>query len=172
MRNDIFQSLTRSAVASGFHWVPEGASSSGRWVGKLWGSFFELCDRILISHPLLITLSTLAGADQDPPPQSLIDSMLLAIPVASPPWLLKVNLEAGEAGVKETAGAGLSRVVTTTQDLAQADREGPGTKAGRFAIRGASPILVINQSPVGSAEDEAASPGGGFPVDSPPSDMC
>ena len=172
MRDDIFQSLTRSAVASGFRWVPEGASSSGRWVGKLWGSFFELCDRIPISHPLLITLSTLAGADQDPPPQSLIDSMLLAVPVASPPRLLSVALEAGEAGVKETAGAGPSGVVTTTQGPAQADREGPGTKAGRFAIGGASPTLVINRSPVGSAEGEAASPGGGSPVDSPLSGVC
>ena len=98
MRNDIFQSLTRSAVASGFHWVPEGASSSGRWVGKLWGSFFDLCDGIPISHPLLITLSTLAGADQDPPPQSLIDSMLLAVPVASPQRLLKCCSRGGGGG--------------------------------------------------------------------------
>ena len=130
MRNDIFRSLTRSAVASGFRWVPEGASSSGRWVGKLWGSFFELCDGIPISHPLLITLSTLAGADQDPPPQSLIDSMLLAVPVASPQRLLSVALDAGEAGIKETARAGPSGVVTTTPDPSQADREGTWGQGG------------------------------------------
>ena len=98
MRNDIFQSLTRSAVSSGFRWVPEGASSSGQWVGKLWSSFFELYDRVPVSYPLLITLSILAGADQDLPPRSLIDSILLAVPVASPTQLLSVALEAKGTG--------------------------------------------------------------------------
>ena len=149
MRNDIFQSLTRSAVASGFRWVPEGSPSPNRWVGKLWGSFFELCDGVPIGHPLLITLSTLAGADQDPPPRSLIDSMLLAVPVASPPRLLSVALEAGEAGAEETARAGSSGIVMATQDQAKAGCAGPGTRAAGFVSGGTSPTPVRDHSSIG-----------------------
>ena len=171
MRNDIFQSLTTSAVASGFRWVPEVSLFPSRWVGKLWGSFFELCDRVPISHPLLITLSTLTGADQDPPPRSLIDSMLLAVPVASPPQLLSAALEAGEASTKETARASSSGIVMPTRDQAKADCVGPGTRAAGFRSGGTSAIPVRDHSSMGDVEGMAMSPRGGPPVDSPTSEV-
>ena len=99
----------------------------------------------------------------------MIDSMLLAVPVASPQRLLSVALEAGEVGADGDGWSGSFRGRRAySGSMSQADREGPGTEAGQFATGDASPTLVLDRSPTWEARrGEAASPGGGSPVGSP-----
>ena len=149
MRRELFRKLEASPVVPCFRRLP---GTCERWACELWGEFYYLRPGVLLSHPLIMTVSALSVTKQPPPPLSLLESLVKAMPIDP---LSVETLSISDA-------ARLEAEVSPDQDQEGSIQSGRTGDRGLPCLGGADAAGV--GPPEGSTTEVTGSPGSlGFP---------